>query len=110
VPNQDGKCRAYKIINQNGEGIYKGGINYLDKDTFSVPKVDKDKNLQCSYGINLATLSWCLSEKKEDHKILLMEFNFKYAICPTGSDGKFRVKKCSKVGECDWKGNLINIK
>jgi len=102
-----GKCRAYKIINKQGEGIYQGGINYLNGLRFSVLKVDKDLNIQCSYGINLATLAWCLSEKKEDYRLLLMEFKFSDAVCPVGSDGKFRVKKCRKIGECDWDGNLL---
>jgi len=103
----NGKCRAYKIINEKGEGIYRGGINYLESDKFSVEEVDKDLGVQCSYGINLATLAWCLSEKKEDYRLLLMEFKFSDAVCPVGSDGKFRVKKCRKIGECDWKGNLL---
>jgi len=37
-----------------------------------------------------------------------MEFDAKDAVCPLNSDGKFRVKKCKKMGECNWKGNLIN--
>ena len=107
LPDATGKCRAYKLISSKGEGVYNGGINYLEKDKFSVPKVDKDHSKQCSYGINLATLAWCLTEYQEGRRLLLMEFNFKGAVCPIGSDGKFRVKRCIKVGECDWKGNLL---
>ena len=106
VPDKDGNARAYKIINSHGEGIYQGGINYLKRDKFSAPKVDKDLNVQCSYGINLATLAWCLTERQEDYRLLLMEFAFKDAVCPIGSDGKFRVKRCVKIGECNWKGEL----
>jgi len=107
VPDENGKARAYKVINHKGEGIYRGGINYLKASKFKVPKVDKDLNEQCSYGINLATLAWCLTGKQEGYRLLLMKFKFKEAVCPIGSDGKFRVKSCSKVGECDWRGNLI---
>ncbi len=107
VPDKNGKARAYKVTTSQGEGIYKGGINYVNNDTFSVTKVDPDLNQQCSYGINLATLAWCLTQFQEDIRLFLMEFDFKSAVCPTGSDGKFRVKECTKIGECDWKGNLL---
>jgi hypothetical protein len=108
VPMSGNKARAYKLINSAGEGIFKGGINYLKKSTFQVEEVDADQNQQCSYGINLATFSWCIFNHQSDtDRLLLMEFNVIDAICPFGSDGKFRVKKCCKIGECDWKGNLI---
>ena len=107
VPGKTGRCRAYKVTDASGGGIYKGGINYAETDHFKVPKVDKDLNEQCSYGINLATLAWCLSEKQEGYRLFLIEFKFKDAVCPIGSDGKFRVKSCRRIGECDWKGNLI---
>ena len=110
VPDRNGKARAYKVTNIMGEGIYKGGINYADKKGFSVPKLDKDKNTQCSYGVNLATLAWCLTEKKEGYRLFMMEFSTsaRNCVCPIGSDGKFRVKSCVKVGECNWKGELLN--
>ena len=110
VPGKDNKCRAYKIINQKGEGIYQGGINYLETGTFGVEKVDPDLYQQYSYGINLATLAWCLTVKENRYRLLLMEFDFADAVCPIGSDGKFRVKRCTKISECDWKGNLLTKK
>ncbi len=110
APMANGKARAYKLINAKGEGIFQGGINYLKKQRFEVKEVDADQNIQCSYGINLATFNWCIFNRiDKTNKLLLMEFNVKDAVCPFGSDGKFRVKKCYKVGECDWKGNLIGI-
>ena len=108
VPNTKGKARAYKLINSDGEGIFRGGINYLNATTFQVKEINTDINQQCSYGINLATLQWCIFNRQDQsNKLLLMEFNIKDAICPLNSDGKFRVKKCQKIGECDWKGNQI---
>ena len=107
VPSVNNKCRAYKVTGKEGVGVYRGGINYLEADKFNVPKVDKDLSLACSYGINLANLAWCLTEYQKGRRLFLMEFNFKDAACPIGSDGKFRVKKCVKIGECDWKGNLL---
>lgn len=62
---------------------------------------------QCGAGINLATFQWCLNEKREEYHLLMFSFNVKDCVCPVASDGKFRVSKCIKIGECDWKGNLI---
>ncbi len=109
VPDKDGKARAYKVTNAEGKGYYNGGINYAIGKKFSVPKVDKDLTTQCSYGINLATLAWCLTEKREGYRLFMMEFSTssRNCVCPIGSDGKFRVKSCIKIGECNWKGELL---
>ena len=108
VPNKSGVAYAYKITNAEGEGIYNGGINYAEAETFEVDAVDTDVTIQCSYGINLATFSWCLNQfTGKTQRLFMFEFNVRDAVCPIGSDGKFRVKKCTKVGECDWKGNLL---
>ena len=108
VPDKKGFAYAYKFTNAAGEGIYTGGINYLKDTQFEVGEVDTDANKQCSYGINLATFSWCLNQfRDKSYRLFMFEFNIKDAVCPIGSDGKFRVKKCTKVGECDWKGNLL---
>ena len=107
APNEKGIALAYKLTKQNGQGIYRGGIDYIVKDKFSVPEVDPDLYTQCSYGINLATFSWCLSNKQDEtNRLFLFKFNVKDAVCPIASDGKFRVKKCTKIGECTWKGRL----
>ena len=108
TPNEKGIAYAYKITTKAGEGIYQGGINYTKGEVFSVDSVDKDVNLQCSYGINLATYRWCLEAKQTtSQRLFMFKFNVADCVCPIGSDGKFRVKKCTKVGECDWKGNLL---
>ena len=107
VPDKDGLARAYKVTTKKGEGIYQGGINYADADKFKVAEVNKDLHKQCADGINLATLAWCFTVYEPERRLFLMEFKFKGAVCPVGSDGKFRVKACTKVGECDWKGNLL---
>ena len=108
VPNKAGVAYAYKITNADGEGIYSGGINYTKAKSFEVDAVDTDVTIQCSYGINLATFSWCLNQfTGKTQRLFMFEFNVRDAVCPIGSDGKFRVKKCTKVGECDWKGNLL---
>ncbi len=107
----DGTAYAYKVINATGDGIYQGGINYLNGTEFEVPEIETDVNRHCAKGINLATFQWCLFEKKsKDNRLLLMKFKVSDAVCPVASDGKFRVKKCTKVGEVDWNGNLITTK
>ncbi len=99
---------AYKMIRRDGEGCFYTGINYLASDTFEVPDMDTDVNIHCSKGINLATFAWCLNNKQaSDNRLLLMRFDIADAICPVGSDGKFRVKKCTKVCECDWNGRPL---
>jgi len=104
--DQPGKIRAYKLINQQGEGPYNGGINYLNGKEFSA-NANMDEQEQCGAGINLATLDWCIKEWREGYRILIMEFTEKRKdgtpnICvPIGSDGKFRVWECKRVGEKD---------
>ena len=109
IPDSKGYGYAYKITDAKGEGIFKGGINYLKGKKFSVDKLDMDVATQCSYGINLAVFSWCLNNKQDSTNRLFI-FKFKVSpdnVCvPIGSDGKFRVKECTKIGECDWTGNL----
>uniref|UniRef100_A0A6M3IZA8 Pentapeptide repeat-containing protein n=2 Tax=viral metagenome TaxID=1070528 RepID=A0A6M3IZA8_9ZZZZ len=109
VPNKSGVAYAYKVTKSDGEGIHYSGINYTSKQAFEVEKVDPDVNTQCSYGINLATFSWCLNSfTDKSYRLFMFKFNVKDAVCPVGSDGKFRVKKCAKVGECNWQGNLVS--
>jgi len=105
--NERGYAYAYKLINERGEGPFNGGINYLEAKSFAVAEVDPDVHAHCSYGIHLATFQWCLRNKQDGYRVLLMRFYVDDAVCPVGSDGKFRVRKCTRVGECDWQGNLI---
>ena len=108
VPNKSRTAYAYKMTKVNGEGPFNGGINYTKAVNFSVPKCNTDVNEGCGEGINLATLAWCLNNfTDKTHRLFMMKFNVKDAVCPVGSDGKFRVLKCSRVGECDWTGKLM---
>jgi len=108
VPDSRGMARAYKVTNAQGGGIYNVGMNYVDRKEFSA-ELNYDVALQCSWGINLATLAWCLNEKQDGKRLFLMTFKVSPEnVCvPIGSDGKFRVAKCRKIGECDWQGNLF---
>jgi len=100
---QPGPVRAYKLVNEKGEGPFNGGINYLDGEEFTTASFNGDENEQCGAGINLATLDWVMKEWKLGFRILIMEFfvnHPKNNLCiPTATDGKFRVKQCRRVGE-----------
>ena len=96
------KIRAYKIVDENNEGIHRGGLKYNIGDTVTVDDWDDDAFVECGAGINLATLDWCLKEYREGHKILICEFTAKDIVAiPTATDGKFRVKKCKVIREKD---------
>jgi len=106
LQDQIGKIRAYKLVNKENEGPYNGGIVYTIGKTVSVDKADDNEYTQCSYGISLADLPWCISKWEEGYKILVVEFTAKdIAAIPIGSDGKFRVRKCKVIRE----KNLTNL-
>src|SRR5574343_633990 len=106
VPDHQGTARAYKVLTKGGVGPFNGGIDYLAGDVFE-SELDRDESVQCSQGIHLATFRWCLDNKQEGRRLFMFSFNVKDCVCPIGSDGKFRVRKCRKIGECDWQGNLL---
>ena len=108
VPDSRGKARAYKVTTSQGNGVYTDGVNYISAKEFSA-ELNKDVTQHCASGINLATFAWCLNEKQEGRRLFLMAFKVSPEnVCvPVGSDGKFRVAKCTKIGECDWQGNLL---
>ena len=108
VPDSKGKARAYKVINAQGEGCFQGGINYLKDKTVTVEDWSNDVTVHCAKGVNLATFQWCLNAKQEGYHLLMMEFDVSPSnVCvPLGTDGKFRVKTATRVGECDWTGRL----
>ena len=98
--DQPGKIRAYKLVNESGEGNCYGGLSYEIGSTVEVPDADTDPNVHCGAGVNLATLPWCLREWRPGFKVLLVEFTRKdIAAIPTGTDGKFRVHRCKVLRE-----------
>jgi hypothetical protein len=101
LTDQVGKVRAYKLVKQNGEGPFRGGITFKVGETYEVNGADCDPENQCGAGINLATLPWCIQNWRRGGRILLMEFSAKdIAAIPVG-DGKFRVKKAKVIRELD---------
>ena len=108
--DQTNPIRAYKIVNENNEGIYWGGPAYEVGQRIEVDKWDSDENKDCAAGINLATLDWCLKEWKPGRKLLLCEFDKEDIVCiPIGSDGKFRVKACTPIKELSWKDYRVKV-
>ena len=102
--DQPGRIITYKVVNRNGEGIYRSGIKYIIGKTYTEKNFNIDENELCGSGINVATLDWCVKEWKKGYKILILEFTAKDIACiPICSDGKFRLKKCKVVGEKNLK-------
>jgi len=102
--DQPGKIRAYKLVKENGEGPFNGGIIYEIGKSYEVKEADKNEATQCAAGINLATLDWCIQNWESGRRILIAEFTAKdIAAIPINSDGKFRVRKCKIVGEKNLK-------
>lgn len=102
---QVGKIRSYKLVGENFEGPYCGGIKYEIGKSYRVEDASIDETVQCGRGINLATLDWCMKEWRPGYRILIVEHTKKdIAAIPIGSDGKYRVRRCKIVGEKDLKG------
>jgi len=100
LADQPGAIRAYKLVTADGEGPYNGGITYRIGETVEVSNADTDPTVNCGAGINVATLDWCLREWREGYRVLVVEFTAQdIAAIPTGSDGKFRLHRCTVVGE-----------
>jgi hypothetical protein len=98
--DQPGLVRAYKLVNRRGEGPFQGGITYEIGESYAVEDADTDERVSCGAGINVATLGWCLKERQPGYRILIVEFEAKdIAAIPIGNDGKFRLHRCTVVGE-----------
>ena len=101
--DQVGKIRAYKLTTTDDEGPTYGGIEYTIGKTIEA-KADDNESTQCSYGISVATLDWCMSNWQPGYKIKVVEFSRNDIACiPIASDGKFRVSKCKVIREKDLK-------
>ena len=99
---QPGKIRAYKLVNNRNKGPYNGGIIYRAGGTYEVSGANTDESVVCAAGINVATLDWCMREWVPGYKILVVEFTaIDIAAIPPGTDGKFRLFRCTVVGEKD---------
>jgi len=99
--DQPGKIRMYKLVNEHGEGPQYGGIKYEIGKTVEA-EADTDETRQCSNGISVASLDWCIKEWKIGYCVLIVEFEaYDIAAIPMGTDGKIRLHRCKVVGEKD---------
>jgi len=103
LSDQVGKIRAYKLVNEKGQGNYRGGITYKHGEAYEVENAGTNEESMCGQpGIYLATLPWCMKDWQPGYKILIAEFTRKdIAAIPIGTDGKIRVHRCKIVGEKD---------
>ena len=100
--DQPGPMRAYKLVNERSEGHVQGGLRYVIGESVSVADANTDVSEHCGAGINVATLDWCLREWQQGYRVLLVEFTAQdIAAIPTATDGKFRLHRCTVVGEKD---------
>jgi uncharacterized protein YjbI with pentapeptide repeats len=99
--DQPEKIRAYKLV----DAEYQSPIQSSPKLTYSIGSVVEVKKADtsdehCSAGVNVATLDWCLRERKEGWRVMLVEFEAKdIASIPLGTDGKFRLYRCTVIKE-----------
>ena len=80
---------------ENGKSPYQKAIYEVGK-TYKEKKFDKDEYIECSYGLNVSTITWCLRDSLEKSNIELIEVEFKVSdivAIPYWTDGKFRVKQ-----------------
>ncbi len=79
-----------------------GTINYEIGKTVEVLDADTNAEHQCSKGINVATLDWCMKEWLKGYKILRGKFKVEDIACiPTATDGKFRLRRFTPISEVD---------
>ena len=92
---QSGTIRAFKIINNQDEGIHRGGVKYVIDQSVIEPNANISPTEHCAAGINVASLDWCLKEYRTGHKIIVVEFCAEdISSIPIGTDGKLRLFRC----------------
>ena len=102
--DQPGDIIAYKLVTNSLGSPYYGKITYRIGSIVECPDADTDAMKPCAKGINVADLHWCIHAWRFGYRILRVKFKAKdIAAIPTGTDGKFRVRKCKVVDEVDLK-------
>ena len=100
--DQPGLIRAYKLVNEDGEGHVNGGLKYVIGESVEVADANTNVTEHCAAGVNVATLDWCMHGWRAGYRILVVEFTAAdIAAIPTATDGKFRLFRCKVVGEKD---------
>jgi len=101
--DQPGLIRAYKLVTaQSDSPLSDTKLRYEVGATMEVANANTDPAEPCGVGIHVATLPWVLHQWKPGHRVLLVEFTAADIACiPTATDGKFRLHRCTVVGEKD---------
>jgi hypothetical protein len=101
--DQPGKIRAYKMVDADGNSPINGTkLHYDIGAVVEVADASTDAVEPCGRGIHVATLPWILREWRTGNRVLLVEFEAADIACiPTSTDGKFRLHRCTVVGEKD---------
>jgi hypothetical protein len=99
--HQPGPIRALKIVTQDGHGpTYRAPRPYVVGESYEAPDANTDETVQCGAGINVASPDWILREYQAGQRVLVVEFtSADIAAIPCGSDGKFRLRRCTVVAE-----------
>jgi uncharacterized protein YjbI with pentapeptide repeats len=101
--DQPGHIRAYKLVDADGRSPIQGTakLTYQIGESLSVPDANTDPLVECAAGINVATLPWVMREWMPGYRILVVEFTAADIAAIPNSDGKFRLHRCTVVGEKD---------
>ena len=101
--DQPGAIRAYKMVTADYLSPIQptGQLDYHVGNVVEVPNASTDANVQCAVGINVATLPWIYANWQDGCRVVVVEFTTTdIAAIPVG-DGKFRLRRCTVVGEKD---------
>ena len=105
--DQPGPIRAYKLVTAGGVGPFNGGVTYRIGERVEVKDANTDPAVECGAGINVATFDWCAKNLADGYRVLLVEFTAADIACiPMATDGKFRLHRCTVVGEVDVAARL----
>jgi hypothetical protein len=100
--DQPGQIVAYKIVTKDQVGIYNAGLLYTIGESVEVLDACTDANRDYGPGVNVATADWCLKEWKPGYRIFRVTHTATdIAAIPIGSDGKYRVFRCTVLSEVD---------
>jgi len=96
----DTKLRAWKYL-KDGKSPYQNFIYEIGK-TYQFD-CNKNEQILCAEGCNLATLTWCLKNFSDADEFWEFEVEVKDLIVPYATDGKFRAKKATALRKIDRK-------
>ena len=100
LKQQTNKLRAFKYVTKKFKSPQQGDLDYTKGKTVQLTKKECDYSelIECSKGLHVATLEWCLLNRESTQPIIEVEFSPKDIVSiPYNTDGKFRVKKLKVI-------------